>query len=236
MEISTSNVKMFFNKKEQGRLRRTSALLYNRVTNISRDFRVTRILSAMDIFQLQKFVLDGNIDVSFSLTTQEIKSNKGVLHKIAERIVKLHCLTRDPYNIDGDIVRSLLTKMKRIAELSVTGDILSVLGDETQEYCIDMIQKVSPTLKYLTLNAIKIPILKPYKFDCLTHVQLNEVKGDITQLLLNCQKTIKSLSLEISHITDMTFVEHLDKLTNLTTLDLEGNSYFDTVYHDVTKI
>ena len=63
--------------------------MYNRVTNISRSFRVTRKLFAEDICHLPDFLLDSSINFSYHLTTCDIKKNKDLLLRIEDRITKL---------------------------------------------------------------------------------------------------------------------------------------------------
>ena len=180
--------------------------MYNRVTNISRSFRVTRKLSAEDICHLPDFLLNSSIHFFCDLTTLEIKKKKDVLLKFADRVTKLEIGSS---NIDDDnfIVREVLPKLKRITSISIFGGGM-----------IGFIMKQIIVCKFL-------PDAPPLLSCPLTHVTLNKIDGDISPLILHCHKSLKFLELHFFKVdtADMTFVKHMEKLPKLDTLSLVGD-------------
>ena len=103
--------------------------MYNRVTNISRSFRVTRQMSYQEISQLPDSFYESDLDVSCDISALDVIKGHDVLNKIADRVVKLRFDNyRVSYGYDMNIVATLLLKMKRICELRIHEKFFRIHG------------------------------------------------------------------------------------------------------------
>ena len=209
-------------------MRQTSSWMYAKVTNIGRSFRTTRRLSFPDLCQLPDSLLDGDTDIFCDLAPLEA-ATQDVINKIADKVVKLwYCNIFHERSSVMKMVASALNKMERVQELKIYGKFLwfhdrLAFPCKLLPFHSVMMQNLS-SLKCLTLEGVTMITLKSFQFNSLTHVTLRSVKGDVSQLLLNCQETLQCLRYGVFCQSDMTFIQHLEMLNRLNAVHIDDLS------------